>query len=210
MFLLSFSTTVFSYQQVYSLNSSLAIQPQSFDIEFPPNIKVETNTAKIFEEPSLTSEVLQIAIYNDVFTVINITESFYKIQVSETEQGYILTAFCMDSERVPLEVYLDTNATIMLESDLFLLSGSQYIKVNNLYLPTETRIKLINGFNETSLFAKASISLNGEVFTYYIPTENIDPDGISTRTIIAFMLIITSVTIFLILYSFFKGKKVKG
>lgn len=209
MLLLCFSTTIFSYQQVFCFSSSV-MQSQTFDIEFPPNIKVITNTAKIFELPNLASEVLQTAIYNDEFTVVNITENFYKIQVNETEQGYVLTAFCMDSNLAPLEVFLDTNATITLESDLFLLSGSQYLKVNNLYLPTETRIKLINGFNETSLYTKASISLNGESFTYYIPTENIDPDGISTRTIIAFMLIITSVTIFLILYSFFKGKKVKG
>lgn len=207
-FMLIFSSKSIFVCQNYCQADSNLIEISTFDIDIPAEIKVITNTAKIFENSDITSTVLETAHYNDEFTVLLIVGDFYKIQFGESQEGYILTAFCMDSSRTPLEVYLDTNAITTAESSLYLLSGSQFVLIDNIYLPAQTRIKLLNGFNETSQYTKASISLNGEVFTYYVPTANIDPDGISTRTIVALMLIVTSVTIFLILYSFFKGKKV--
>jgi len=208
LFMLIFSSKSIFVCQNYCQAENFAMETSTFDIEIPLEIKVVTNSAKIFENSDIFSNVLETAHYNDEFNVLLCVGDFYKVQFGESQEGYILTAFCMDSSRTPIEVYLDTNAITKAESSLYLLNGSQFILIDNIYLPAQTRIKLLNGFNETSQYTKASISLNGEVFTYYVPTANIDPDGNSTRTIVALMLIVTSVTIFLILYSFFKGKKV--
>ncbi|MDD4815767.1 MAG: hypothetical protein PHQ62_01335 [Clostridia bacterium] len=209
LFAMILSPKLFFGCQNFCHAETFAMQTNSLYTILPTEVKITSNTTKIFETADIHSTVLATARYNDKFAVLDIEENFYKIQFGEEQEGFVLTAFSMDSSKMPLEVFLDTNAVLIAESELYILNGSQLLLVNNLYLPAETRIKLVNGFNEISEYTKASVSINGETFYYYILTENIDPDGISTRTIIALMLIVTTVTIFLILYSFFKGKKAK-
>lgn len=207
LLLLSFTMAVFPCHKDI-LSQNLIFESQVFENTAPSKITIATNTAKIYVLADLSSTVMATATYNDEFDVVDLTEDFYKIEYTENQLGYVLKAFCIDSELKPLEVYLDANATITSECFIYELIGGELVKIENLYLPAETRVKLVNGFSETNVYTQATVSLGGELFTYYIPTVDIDPDGISTRTIIAFMLILTCVTIFLILYSFFKGKKV--
>ncbi|MDD4685834.1 MAG: SH3 domain-containing protein [Clostridia bacterium] len=170
----------------------------------PEQIKVITNKANVYAEADINSSVLYEAQYGEIFLVQVIENNFYKISFDDNI-GYILIAYVLDINIKSPKIYLDTNAIVTHESKVYSLEG--YAEVSDIVLFKETRVKVLNGYDIDKQYCKISFLHNDEVVTYYISTSNITSDGVSTRTIISITLMIVCVFIFLILYSFFRGKK---
>jgi len=171
----------------------------------PEQIKIITNKANVYVEADINSTILYQANYGEIFSVVSIEGDFYQINLNDNI-GYVLMAYALDVNIKSPEVFLDTNATVTHESRVYSLDA--YAEIPDIVLPVETRVKVLDGYDINKQYCKISFSYNDEVLTYYIPTSNIVSDGISTRTIISITLITVCTFIFLILYSFFRGKKV--
>jgi len=185
-------------------------ESNTFDTsEMPEKIKITLNKVKVYETSSLDSEIIGQAFYGEVFNVVTKQNEFYEIEFSAEIYGFVLTAYALDVQIKSPKIFLDTNASLIKSSFAYELKDSEFIKMDDFFLETTTRIKILEGYDINKTYCKASFDFEDEVFTYYFLTDNINPDGIGSRFVTAIMLIIVCVSIFLILYSFFRGRKRK-
>lgn len=191
-------------EEILSFDKILTLT--EFNSELPENVKIISNSIKIYQTADVNSEVLGTAYYGEIFEVVSVQNDFYEIIVSEDVFGYILMAYALDSSIKSPLIHLDTNATLTETSSVFRLVGGEYLEVDDISLEKNTRIKVLDGYDINKEYCKVSFTFQDEIFTYYLLTENIDPDGIGSRFIVAISLIVVCVSIFLILYSFFKGR----
>lgn len=175
---------------------------------FPEKVKIIMNCVSVYESANLNSNTIGNAFFKEIFNVIAIEENFYKIEYNSTI-GYILTAYAMDFSISSPIINLDTNASLIRDSYVYEYNNEQhkYEIVEDIKLKANTRIKILSGYNLNKEYCKVSFQVDEEILTFYILTTNILTDGINSRTIIAITLIVVCITIFLILYSFFRGKK---
>lgn len=177
--------------------------------ETPEKIKIILNKVSVYEEASTDSEIIGQAFYGEVFNVISTQNEFYEIEFAEEVYGFVLTAYALDTQIKSPKIILDTNASLTKSSFVYELKNNEFIKINDIVLDATTRIKILEGYDVNKTYCKASFDFEDEILTYYFLTDNISPDGVSPRFITAIMLIIVCVSIFLILYSFFRGRKRK-
>ncbi|MDD2227548.1 MAG: SH3 domain-containing protein [Clostridia bacterium] len=175
----------------------------------PERVKVIMNSVYVYENADTNSNPIGKAYFKDIYNVLSVEGDFYKIEFNDVS-GYILTAYAMDATILSPIINLDTNASLIKDSEVYRLIDNEYEAVEDIKLDAETRVKVLSGYDANKPYCYTSFSLNDEILTFYIPTENIVVDGISTRAIIAITLMVTCITIFLILYSFLRGKKVKS
>lgn len=175
----------------------------------PAEIKIISDTAKVYELADLNATVLKTAVFSEKYNVESISGGFYEIQIPDLQNGYVLTSYCMDSLLKPIQSFLDTNAVITAESGVYIKNGAEYEAVSSVSLAENTRVKLLSGADNSNVYSFITFSLNGENLTYYVLSDNIDADGFSLRTLVALMLIVTCVALFLIIYSFYRNKKHK-
>lgn len=171
----------------------------------PDNIKITTNSTPIFEEANTESEIIASAYYGDIFEVISADNQFYFVKISDSLNGYVLMAYSNDATLKDIPLFLDTNGYITKQTKVFDFVENEYIETI-FSLEKNTKIKIVDGLNTEKKYTKISFEQNNNILTYYVPTNTIEADGISKRTIIAIMLIVSSATLFWIFYSFFKGK----
>jgi len=207
-----FSLNLFCVGQIYD-NSNLEVYSQraiseTFSFEQPEQVKIIMNSVYVYENADRSSNVIGRAYHKEIYNVLSLEENFYKIEFN-SDSGYILTAYAMDATILSPIINLDTNASLIKDSEVYRFADNEYKAVENIKLDAGTRIKILSGYDTSKQYRHISFLFNEEVLTFYIPTENIVADGISARAIIAIMLIIVCITLFLILYSFLRGKKVK-
>ena len=177
-----------------------------FGFDIPENVKIISNRINIYEIADQNSEILDTAYYGEFFEVISVQDTFYEVAYTPEVSGYILIAYALDCNIKSPIIYLDTNATLTNASSVFRLVGDEYIEVNDIALEVNTRIKILDGYDINKEYCKVSFPFEDEIFTYYLQAEDINPDGIGSRFVIAISLIVVCVSIFLILYSFFRGR----
>lgn len=171
----------------------------------PSSINVITDSIKVYAQPTTASTIIATVTFGEEFNVTGADGEFYKIEINNGS-GYILKAYCVDSANAPLKTFLDTNAKLNSNSPTFELVNKQY-QQTQITLPAQTKIKILNGYNVNTSHTLISFEYNGEILTQYVETKNIQIEGIQTRQIVAIMLIVSCVSLVLIFYSFFKGKK---
>lgn len=172
------------------------------------NIKVVAENVKIYDSENIESNVIKVAEFGEEFSVTSESEKFYYISFNE-QNGYILKAYCQNSNSMPIKKYLDTNAVITKNSNVYFYVENEY-QMQNIVLSENTRIKLLSGADNNQEFSKVTFNYEDKTLTGYIQTDNINADGIPTKTIIAIFLIVACVCIFLILYGIYNSAKKKN
>lgn len=173
--------------------------------ETPSSIIIVSDSANVYVQPDKTSEVLEKAYFGENFLVIEEINGFFKIEVGQ-QVGFVDVALCMNSENKPLTKELDTNATITKNTAVFLKTGSTFKQIESLSLNQGERIKLLY-LNPDQPYALISFTVSNQNFTYYVPSDAVNADGVPVRTVMAIMLITACVSIFLIIYGYYKSKQ---
>ena len=181
-------------------------------MESPPSqIKITSNSANVYTEASEYSQIIANFPLGTVLQVENIAGEFYEISFADEnteKRGFVLKAFTRDNSISVQKVFLNTNAKITSQTFAYEFKNNSYVQ-SGVILEKETRVQLLNGFDHRQQFSLVSAEIAGEVKTFYVETLLLDPDGLNQRTLIAIMIIIACVSVFLILYSFVRGRKKK-
>ena len=191
--------------------------PNSFSVladELPESVRVITVSTGIYNSASLSDPMMNgeeevKAFHGETFKVKSLIvaeNSFYEI-VYNNASAYILKAHVLDTKINSNNIKLDTNAVLRIDAKVYEYNGENYSEIDYV-LEKGTRIKLLDGIDNTLEYTRISFELNEETLTYYVPTTAISPDGMSAGGITAIALIITCTSLLLILFGF-KGKKRK-
>lgn len=211
---LSSKSTLKNYENVlsnpgnffFNTGGIMFILSEYDSFETPESVKIILNSVNVYQSANINSTILGKVYYGEVFSVLSEQDEFYEIAYETEVAGFILTAYALDTSFKSPQIFLDTNAIIINSSFVYKLIGDEFVKVDEIVLDINTRIKILDGYDINKTYCKTTFDYEGEIYTYYILTENINPDGISSRFVTAIMLIIVCVSIFLILYSFFKAR----
>ena len=182
--------------------------------DLPASVRVITVSTRIYNSASLSDPMLNgeeevRAVHGDTFEVLSLVvseNSFYEISYAG-ESAYILKAHVLDTNIDANNVKLDTNAVLRENAEVFEYANQTYSKVD-ITLEKGTRVKLLDGIDNSLEYTRISFEIGEETLTYYVPTTAISPDGMSAGGITAIALIITCTSLLLILFGC-KGKKKK-
>lgn len=141
---------------------------------------------------------------NDVVTVNEVSGNFAHVTTAKQINGWIYKYYLsQNAERNIYPVFNGTitNDTVIYDTD----------KQSTGILATKgSRIYLYQGFDKSSEYTAVQIALeDSSLFTGFIPTADIEPDGISKMLIVAITVIAAAVTIVLSLVFIRKKQKKK-
>lgn len=217
IFFFSFIVLLFNFlfltndKVIINYKNTLNLSNQNYLIEKNFNVYVISNKINVFSKADESSQIIATFIYGTKLQVIDEENDFYKISFENNnveELGYVLKSFVLNTNITSQIIYIDTNATIVKTCKTYDFINGQYIEKSTT-LENNTRVKLLNGYNSNIPYQQISYQLNEKIITCYIPTNSVEADGLNQRALIAFMLIIVCVSLFLILYGFYRGKKNK-
>lgn len=141
---------------------------------------------------------------NDTVVVNEISGDFAYVSTNKNVDGWIYKYYL--SQNTERDVYPVFNGTITKDTVIYDVD-----KQSTSILATQgTRIYLYEGFDKGSEYTAIQIALeDSSLFTGYISTADIEPDGISKMLIVAITVIAAAVTIVLSLVFIRKKKKKK-
>lgn len=184
--------------------------------------RVITDSAKIFADTDLASEVLLTANHKDVFTLKSespITNlegiNFYSLDIEEFENAFILTSQVLINYGTAVLVKIIPNGTILSGTttlELFTNTSSVFTKINEIEISENFEIRMLEGYNEYQPYTKVQFIYENELVTTYISTSIITPYGLKQS--VKILLIILAVCIALsiatiVIYYKHKRKKQK-
>lgn len=168
--------------------------------------KICVSDCAILIEPnsSLENNVLEVKSYGQKIKIddveiedldINSSLKFYAVlDDEEAVIGYVLASSVINENEKELNVKLQTNAKLNADSEIFALSGSEYVKlkINNvdISLQKDSEIRLLEKYDKNKTYSQISFYYNNEIYTGYVLTSNIQVSGFNYYFLIAIFLIV--------------------
>jgi hypothetical protein len=180
----------------------------------PQQVRVIFNQTRIFNtsdfseitaQQQLEQITIKTAQLHEVFDVVAEQEDFYLIEVSAGVLGYVQKIAVIDNSITSPKTYLQTNATLKTQTKVFEKINNTFIE-QPLQLPSGTRLRLLNGFDKSTQYTLVSFEQQNQVYTYYVKTNLVDPDGIDRNILLAITLIISALSIGALLTKILKPK----
>lgn len=162
---------------------------------------VAIRQTKVYSKPSLTCDSLnsvlatypaQTKVYAGQEVIETSQGNFHRVLLEDGNYGYSLSS-CLEPLKSVVELTLKCNAKTKRESTLFEnANGTGEI----IHLAKNTRIKLLEELSPNKSYIKASYEdENGIIYTGYILSDNIDPDGLSTLQVLGIILIVINLVV---------------
>lgn len=193
-----------------------------FANSFPETIRVIYNFTYIYsvdetvieatEIEDRTELVAKIAYLHDTFTVTNQTPKMFEIEFEKEEQtlvGYIYKTVVIDNNLISPEKYLQTNASITKQAEVFEKENDNFIKLENLSLEIGTKVRLLETLSNKNEYTLISFNHDNQVMIYYVKTSSLKADGISRSILTAITLLFVSFSAGSVLLTIFKRSNQK-
>lgn len=187
--------------------------------------KVCVSDCAIFNSPntSLENNILEIKNYGEKLKIDNTeiddlnensTLKFYSVLNDEDNIiGYVLSSAVIMENENELNVKLQTNAKLNADSEIFIMSGSDYVKLEinseKITLQKDTEIKLLEKYDKNKTYSQISFYYNDTIYSGYVLTSNIQVSGFNYYFLIAIFLIVIigSTVIPIVVKNWKKNKK---
>lgn len=179
------------------------------------NVKVIYSCINVYSEPNHNSLVITQAKYGNVFTLSQPTPidgqnniSYYKIILDQINQsyGYVICSQVLDVALNSPQKYLDQNATIKKDAITYEQPNKDF--PNGITLKRGQKIKILDAYDSKSQFTRIQFkNEQGEIVTTYVETTLIKTSGISSGTVSAIILIVSTVSLVLIVFGITHKKK---
>lgn len=193
-----------------------------FANEVPEQVRVIYSFTYIYSADELVLEttekeqreeyVLEIASLHQVYLVVEQTEKMYKIEFekqNETLAGYIYKSVVIDNKTKSPTKYLQTNATITKDAEVFKKEENTFVKVENILLEKNTKARLLEKLTSANEYTLISFTSNNTIEYAYVKTNHIKADGMSRSVLVAITLILTSISVGSVLLTIFKRNNKK-
>lgn len=193
-------------------------QPQYITFaEQTNNVKITFSYANIYTLPDYNSYIVEEYPYGTILKLSstniilgNDGLNYYEIVLDETtnKTGYILCSHVILKEHDSPNKILDTNASVNKDTEIYIFNESA-IMVTEKIIYAGTKIKVISEYSKNKDFMLIQYTeQDGSIASVYIKTTDINVSGVSTGTITAILIIISTISLVLILFGI-KGKKKK-
>lgn len=177
-------------------------------------------TVNIYAEASAKSEIIYECSYGDTLKleegtiIVGLDKlNYYKVIINKggNSIGYVLCSQVIDINYNSPKRELDYNASIKKQTQTYVYVENE-LKPSNIILDKGERIKIIDGYNPNKTYTRIQYKSNtGEIVTTFIDTSSIEVSNISRGTIVAIILIVTTISLVLIIFGInIKKKKKRG
>ena len=187
----------------------------SFANSLPNEVRVIFNQARVysttnFDEIETQEDVEGITIFivslHDVFVVIDEEENFYEIELENEQTGFIQKNAVIDNSLSSPEIFLQTNAYALTNSSVYEKINNTFVMLNSIQIEKNQRVRILEGYDMANQFTFVSFENEGHVYSYYVKTNQIKPDGIDRSILLAITLITIAISAGGILMKIFKPK----
>lgn len=179
-------------------------------------VKVVYSTANAYSDSNHNSQIVATYVYGQR---LNLSQdnpiigsdglNYYIIKIEENSFAYILCSHVQNIEQLSPSRVLECNATLNKQTITYTLVGNELVATAST-LTEGTAVKLLDAYNQNEEYSLIQYKNEyGEIVTAYIHTHCLNVSNISTGTITAVLIIITTISLVLIIFGVKKRKKRK-
>ena len=160
------------------------------------------DSEKVTTLDDLEQPVLITLKFGEEVIITEIQDDFAKVSVRNVE-GWVYKYYLSQSNSQ--DVYPVFNGTVRKDSVVYDVDKEP----TEIIAKADSRIFIYKGFSKKELTAVQIVLDDGSLYTGYLTTADIEPDGVSKLLIVAITIIIAAVTIILSIIFIKKGRKKK-
>lgn len=178
-------------------------QPISFvsaeSAESEEFVKIIVNSTKLYKTTNLPAgehESLTVDFAEEYKLLQEDVQGINEIKFVKVEKegfgdgyGFLISTHIIKKSQDSLKYKLDTNAKINKDNaKFFIRDEDKYIEVDGTTLNTETKVKLVDGYDKSKTYLKAMVEIGDRIEVGYLHINDIEVSKISVETILAIVI----------------------
>lgn len=188
-----------------------------FANQLPQTVRVIYTYANIYTQNETIIEatpkedratlVAKVAFLHDTFAVVAQTDKMFEIEFEKdqaTHTGFIYKSVVIDNSQKSPTKYLQTNATITKNAEVFKKEDGQFVKVANITLEKGFEVRVLEEVSSKNEYTLISFNHQDNVAVYYVKTNFVKANGLSRSFLTAITLITISLSAGGVLLTIFK------